>query len=209
MKIIAVTGGIGSGKSTVSGILRELGAVVLDSDRLAHEVRDTAAREEVVATFGREILTAQGTIDRKRLAEVVFKDPAALKKLNGIIHPKLEAEIQRRLDALAKKGTQAVVIEIPLIEEAEWPARADQIWVIKTPRQLALQRLEARGLSQSEARARMDNQTPAETHVKTRLVVIENDGNLAALRTKVENLWEQFHNKKRRQRRHSAHGENS
>jgi dephospho-CoA kinase len=197
MKIIALTGGIGSGKSTVSAILKDLGAAVLDSDQLAREVRDTTSLQEVVAAFGTKILTSQGSIDRRKLAQVVFTDQQALSKLNHIIHPKLEAEINRQLEELERKGTAVVVVEIPLIAEAEWPRRADQVWGVKAPRDLTLKRLAARGLSQSEALARMANQTPPEQHVKHSLVIIENDGDLQALRTKVEKLWEGIHNKKR------------
>jgi dephospho-CoA kinase len=198
MKIIALTGGIGSGKSTVSAILKELGAEVLDSDNLAHEVRDTAALKEMTAAFGTEVLTPQGSIDRQKLAGIVFNDPQALVKLNRIIHPKLEAEINRKLKKLAEKGTDSVVIEIPLIGEAVWPERADQVWVLKTPRELTLKRLEARGLSESEALARMANQTPPEQHIQRELIVIENDGTRQDLRAKVEKLWEGIHNKKSR-----------
>ncbi|HEX7475841.1 MAG TPA: dephospho-CoA kinase [Dehalococcoidales bacterium] len=198
MKIIALTGGIGSGKSTVSAILKELGAEVLDSDKLAHEVRDTIALKEVTAAFGTEILAPQGSIDRQKLAGIVFNDPQALAKLNRIIHPKLEAEINQRLKTFAEKGTNIVVIEVPLIGEAEWPTRADQIWVVKTSRESTLKRLEARGLSESAALVRMANQTPPEEHIKRGMVIIENNGTYQDLRARVEKLWEGIHNKKRR-----------
>ena len=96
MKIISLTGGIGSGKSTVSAILKELGAVVIDADKVGHEVIDpgTPGWQEVVATFGRDILTPQGTIDRKKLAQIVFNNPEALQKLNQIVHPKIDAEVR-------------------------------------------------------------------------------------------------------------------
>ncbi len=195
MKVIALTGGIGSGKSTVSLILKKLGAEVLDSDFLAHQVRDTTAFNEVVSTFGAQILTPQGKIDRRVLAGIVFQDPHLLAKLNQIIHPKLEEEINRRLHKLAEQNVKAVIIEIPLISAADWPARADEIWVVRTPADLILKRLKTRGVKEDEAQARMAHQPPVEQTVERPLTVIDNSGTPAELRQKVEKLWEGLHNK--------------
>jgi dephospho-CoA kinase len=196
MKIMALTGGIGSGKSTVAAILRELGAEVIDLDRLAQEVRDTLALPEVVAAFGPRILTSQGKIDPPKLAQVVFNNPPALKKLNALIFPKTDAEIERRLAEFKKSGAAAVFIEVPVFSTAPWLARVDQVWIVKTSREITLKRLAARGMSPAAALARMANQPPAEQFFKKNIVIIENDGDRRELKAKVEKLWEASHNRR-------------
>jgi len=196
MQIIALTGGIGSGKSTVAAILRELGAPVLDLDQLAHEVRDTLARREVIDAFGAQILTSEGDFDRRKLAAIVFNDPPALKKLNAIIRPKTDAEIERRLDRCAAAGTEVVFIEIPVISQAQWLARVDAFWIVKASRAVILTRLAVRGMSEAEALPRMANQTPPELQVQKPCVMIDNDGDLPQLKARVENLWNAMHNGK-------------
>jgi dephospho-CoA kinase len=196
MKIIALTGGIGSGKSTVAAILKDLGAVVVDSDKVAHEVRDTAALGEVVEAFGKDILNPEGRIDRKKLARIVFHDPQALTRLNKIVHSKLEIEINNRIRIFKQQGIETLVIEIALISEAPWVERADYIWEVKAPRETTLKRLEERGMGQSEARARMAAQKPSEDSIERTLLIIENDGSIEDLREKVVKLWNKIHNKK-------------
>jgi dephospho-CoA kinase len=198
MITIALTGGIGSGKSAVSAILKELGAVVIDSDRAAHEVLDTSARAEVTRTFGSDILNAQGKVDRKKLAQIVFSDPPALARLNKIIHTRLEVEIVDRLEKLKTQGIDVVVIELALISEAPWTRRADYIWIVKANREVILSRLKQRGLSEAESMSRMAAQRPAEESVKGPRVIIENNGGIADLRARVENLWQAIHNKDER-----------
>jgi dephospho-CoA kinase len=196
MKIIALTGGIGSGKSSVSAILRELGAEVIELDQLAHEVRDTIARPEVIAAFGSKILTPRGTIDRHKLAQIVFDDPQALQKLDRIIYPKTDAEIERRLGQLKAQGAEVVFVEVPVFSTAVWLAQADRVWIVKTSRDITLKRLAGRGMSEADALARIANQTPAEEHFKKNRVIIENDATRRELRAKVAKLWEAIHNGK-------------
>jgi dephospho-CoA kinase len=198
MITIALTGGIGSGKSAVSAILKELGAVVIDSDLAAHEVLDTSAREEVIRTFGKHILNAQGKVDRKKLAQIVFSDPQALASLNKIIHTRLEVEIVDRLEKLKTQGTDVVAIELALISEAPWTRRADYTWIVKANREVILSRLKQRGLSEAESLSRMAAQTPAEESVKGPRVIIENNGGITDLRARVENLWQAIHNEDKR-----------
>jgi dephospho-CoA kinase len=195
MITIALTGGIGSGKSTVSAILKELGAVVIDSDQAAREVLETSALAEVTEAFGGEILTERGTIDRKKLALIVFNNPAALAQLNKIIHTRLEIEIVKRLESLKQQGTGVVAIELALISEAPWARRADYTWIVQAPREVVLARLRQRGMSEADALARMAAQKPAEQSVEGAKVIIENKGSRAKLKEKVEKLWEEIHNK--------------
>jgi dephospho-CoA kinase len=198
MITILLTGGIGSGKSTVSSILEGLGAVVIDTDQAAHEVLDTSAKEEVRQKFGRGIITDQGTVDRKKLAQIVFNDPQALARLNKIIHTRVDVEIFDRLEKFNKQGTDVVVIESALISEAPWALRADYIWIVKAPRELIMTRLKERGLSEAESLSRMAAQTPAEKSVKGPKVIIQNNGNIADLKEKVEKLWQEIHNEDKR-----------
>lgn len=195
MKVIFLTGGIGSGKSTVSRILREMGAVVIDSDRLGHQVLDpgTPGWQDALAIFGRDILTPQNTIDRKKLARIVFNDPSALEKLNAITHHRVNAEIDACLEKLREQNTDVAVIEAALITESNWIKQVDQIWAVKTSRDVTLKRLKERGMEESQALARMAAQTPPENVVKHGLVIINNDGNMDELRDRVKQLWDNLH----------------
>jgi len=196
MKIIGLTGGIGSGKSTVGVILKELGAVIIDLDKVGHEVINpgTPGWREVVEAFGQEILSPQGNINRQKLAQIVFQNPEALQRLNRIIHPKIDLEVQSRLQKFQAQGTDMVVIEAALIEAVSWTAQAEQIWVIKALIETILGRLKDRGMSESESLARMGAQSPAEEHLKQGLVIINNDSTVEDLRAKVVKLWKQLHN---------------
>ncbi len=197
MKTIVVTGGIGSGKSTVSTVLRNLGAVVIEADRVGHEIIEpgTPGWREVVAAFGQDILTPQQSIDRQKLAQKVFHNPEALKKLNGILHPKVDAEMNARIQQCRKQGTDIVVIEVALITPADWIHKADYIWVVKAPKDTVLKRLSNRGMSESESLARMSFQPPVEEKFKRKLTFVENDGTPNDLKAKVEKLWQEIHNK--------------
>jgi dephospho-CoA kinase len=196
MKIIGLTGGIGSGKSAVASLLKELGAAVIDSDRVGHEVLNpgTPGWSEVVKNFGREILATDGAIDRRKLAGVVFNNPEALRKLNRIVHPRIENEVKSRLQTLREQKADVVVIEAALIGEAGWTSLAEQIWVVKSAPQITLKRLKERGVSEAEARARMAAQKPAEEQVQHRLVIINNDGSLEDLKAGVKILWRKLFN---------------
>jgi dephospho-CoA kinase len=200
MITIALTGGIGSGKSTVSALLRNLGAVVLDSDLEARKILETSAKEEVVAAFGRGVLADDGAIDRKKLARIVFHDPQALASLNRIIHTRLEGEIVERLEHFNKEGADVVVVELALPSEAPWTRRADQTWIVKSSREVILARLKQRGMSEAESLARIASQTPPENTVRGPFTVIWNDGSFIDLKTQVEILWNVLHNDSRSSR---------
>jgi dephospho-CoA kinase len=194
MKIIGLTGNIGSGKSTVSALMKELGAKVLDSDKMGHEVFNpgTPGWQETIAAFGPDILTPEETIDRKKLAQIVFRDPAARLKLNEIVHPKVEEAVRKALKAYQEQGVEVAMIETALIENVRWTSLADQIWVVKTAPEITVKRLKERGMSEPESRARMASQTPPEDHIQHGLVIINNDGNLEELRAKVHQLWQEL-----------------
>ena len=195
MKIIGLTGGIGSGKSTVSRFLTELGAVVIDADKIGHEVFQpgTEAWREVVATFGERILTPGGDIDREKLAELVFDNPGSLARLNRIMHPRIAARIKTKIAEYHRQGAAVAVIEAPLLVEAGWTQIADEVWVTVAPESTVLKRLQERGgLSEAKSLARIRSQLPSEERIKHADVVINTDCHLDELKTRVGELWHRF-----------------
>jgi len=192
MKVIGLTGGIGSGKSTVSQFLAELGAVILDADRVGHEALkpDTDVWREVVAVFGRQVLTPSGSIDRAKLGEIVFGKPESLSRLNQIMHPRMFDMVKAQLEGYRRQGVDVVVLEAPLLIEAGWTSLVDEVWVTVASESTVLRRLKERiGLSQSESLARIRSQLSSEERIKHADVIINNDGNLDELRVKINELW--------------------
>ncbi|GBD10947.1 Dephospho-CoA kinase [bacterium HR23] len=192
MVVIGVTGGIGTGKSTVTSILRELGAVVIDADKIGHEAYrpGTQAWQEVVEAFGKDILLPSGEVDRKRLGALVFNDPQALARLNAIMHPKMYTMAQERIQQAKAQGHRVIVLEAAVLLEAGWDPLVDEIWVVTAPEEVAVQRVQARsGLSREAVLARLRAQMPQEERVKRAHVVVENAGSLEDLRRTVEDLW--------------------
>lgn len=198
MKIIGLTGGIGSGKSEIAAYLKELGAAVIDADKVGHEILNPGAPgwQKVVEAFGKEICDSEGRIDRKKLAKIVFQDPQAIEKLNGITHPAILDEIKSRLKNFEKQGYKAAVVEAALLIEAGWAPFMDRIWLSIAPKDITLARLSKRGLSDQEAKARIAAQIPGETKIKQASAVIVNDGSIQELRQKVAKLWNELHNDK-------------
>lgn len=192
MKVIGLTGGIGSGKSTVSQFLAKLGAVVLDADKIGHEAlkHDTKLWSELVNTFGRQILTHNGNIDRKKLGKIVFEDSESLLQLNRITHPQIYDVIKARLEKCQKQGVKVAVLEAPLLIEANWASLVDEVWVTIASEPAILKRLCSRsGLSKTESLARIHSQISEKERLKHADVVIDTDCNLDELKTKVKKLW--------------------
>ena len=188
--VIGLTANIGTGKSTVMGMLAELGAAGIDADKVAHDVvaPGEPAYALVLAEFGPEIAPNQGSIDRARLGQIVFSDPTALARLEAIVHPAVSERISRLVaDALAP----VVVIEAIKLLEAGLSIRlCNQVWVVTAPRAEQIQRLMAtRGLSAQEAILRIDAQAPQEEKVARADVVIDNSGSLEDVRRQVEHAW--------------------
>jgi dephospho-CoA kinase len=188
--LVGLTGGIGSGKSVVAARLAELGAVVIDSDRLAREVvaPGTDGLAEVVAAFGPEVLGADGALDRPALGRLVFADPAARARLEQIVHPQVRARTVQ-LVAAAPAGS-VVVNDVPLLVEAGLADTFELVVVVLASEQTRLARLVGeRGMSESEARARIAAQATDEQRRAVADVVLENDGTLAELHAAVDQLW--------------------
>ena len=195
MKVIGLTGGIGSGKSTVSRFLAELGAVIIDADKVGHEAfkPDTGVWREVVEAFGRQILAPGGDIDHKKLGEIVFGNVELLARLNQIMHPRMYDVVKPQLEEYRRRGVEVAVLEAPLLLEAGWISLVDEVWVTVADEPTVLRRLQERvGLSQEELLARIRSQLSSEERIKRADVVINTDCNLDEIRARVRELWEEF-----------------
>ncbi len=195
MKVIGLTGGIGSGKSTVSQFLAELGTVIVDADRVGHEAfkPGTELWREVVAAFGRQIVTPSGDIDRKKLGEIVFGNAESLSQLNQIMHPRMYDMVKAQLEEYQRQGLGVVVLEAPLLIEANWTSLVDEVWVTVASEATVLKRLQERtGLSKEESLARIRSQLPSEERIKHADVVINTDCSLDEVKTRVKELWDRL-----------------
>jgi len=195
MKVIGLTGGIGSGKSTVSQFLAELGAVIIDADKVGHEVfkPSTEVWHEVVAVFGKQIIAANGTINRKKLGAIVFGNSEAQAQLNQIMHPRIHDMVKTQLEEYRRQGVVVVVLEAPLLVEAGWTSLVDEVWVTIASEATVLKRLRERtGLSERESLARIRSQLPTEKRVRHADVVIDTDCALAELKAKIRELWQRL-----------------
>ncbi|MDX6324159.1 MAG: dephospho-CoA kinase [Nocardioidaceae bacterium] len=187
---VGLTGGVASGKSTVAGMLRELGAVVIDADRLARDVvaRGTPGLAAVVEEFGPDVLTEDGELDRPAMATLVFGDEAARHRLEGIVHPLVFTEVQR-LEKEAPRDA-LVVHDIPLLAESGRAGTFDAVVVVDAPTDLQVQRMTtARGWSAEEAEARMGAQASRAERRAVATYVIDNAGSLDDLREQVEDVY--------------------
>jgi dephospho-CoA kinase len=196
---VGLTGGIGSGKSEVTRRFEALGATIVDADALAREVVavGTVGLDRVVAEFGREILAADGSLDREKLASVVFADDAARQRLNAIVHPLIAervAELMADAQAAETDGVECIVInDVPLIAEAGVASRYDVVIVVDAPAEVQLDRLtRLRGMTEEAARARMAAQASREERLAIADHVIVNDGDLDVLDRAVGDLWDRL-----------------
>jgi dephospho-CoA kinase len=194
VKTIGLTGGIGSGKSTVAKMLEDLGALVIHADAVGHEVY-LPHREgwwRVTQAFGREILGPDETIDRKHLGAIVFANPNALKQLNAIIHPLIFEEIQRRIASQQLSGfSRPIVVEAAVLIEANWLTLVDEVWLVVAAKQAVIERLGAqRGLSAEDAQTRVNAQLDDAERRRFADVVIENNGSIDHLATRVRDVWQ-------------------
>lgn len=191
--VLGLTGGIGSGKSTVSALLEERGAVVVDADRIVRELQQPGEPvfEAMVEAFGEGIVAADGTLDRQAVADLVFNDAEELKQLNGIVHPAVGARIMERLAELADSD-EVVILDIPLLVEKGGYETGGTIVVDVDP-EVAVQRLvENRGFDADDARARMAAQATREQRLEKATVVLDNSGTVEDLERQVDALWERI-----------------
>jgi dephospho-CoA kinase len=194
MLTIGLTGGIGSGKSTVSKFLAELGAPIIDADKVGHAIYapDGPAYPDMIAAFGEGILAPDRTIDRKKLGPIVFADPAALKRLNSIVHPKMFARMRKMVDAMRTAGERKpIVVEAAILIEANWQPLFNEIWLVIASRERVIERVERdRGLKPEQTEARIKAQLSDDDRRKYATTVVTNNGTIDELRTKVADLWQ-------------------
>jgi dephospho-CoA kinase len=192
VKVLGVTGTIGSGKSTVCRLLSEMGCPVIDADLEAHETYSpgTSVHRAIVAGFGEGILDARGAVDRAALGKVVFADPHALERLNAIVHPATRRRVARKLAHLRALGHEWAAVEATLIIEAGWRDLVDRLWVVAAPEEDVVERLRRdRGQAETRTRERLAAQMAAREMMTHADDVIYNDGDLESLRERVERLW--------------------
>jgi dephospho-CoA kinase len=191
--LVGLTGGIGAGKSTVSAMLAERGAVIVDADQIARDLQSPGSPvlDSMAERFGEHIILDDGSLDRAAVAAIVFNDEAALKDLNGIVHPAMQSEIQRQIDE-QRSTDRVVVLDFPLLGENPRKGLAATI-VVDIPVDVAVRRLvDQRGMSEDDARARINSQISRDERLATATHVIDNGGDRESLTAQVDDLWQQL-----------------
>lgn len=197
MLLLGLTGGIGSGKSTVSAELARRGAIVIDADLVVRELQSPggAVLAAMVELFGDGILAQDGTLNRQAVADIVFNDAEQLKALNAIVHPKVGEEIDGRIEA-QRASDNVVVLDVPLLVESK-AYETEGIIVVDTDPELAVQRLvEFRGFNADDARARMKLQATREERRAVAAFIVPNDGTHEELMTKIDECWNWIQSKR-------------
>lgn len=190
---IGLTGGIASGKSVVSGMLAERGALVIDADKVGHEAYapGSACYDAVIAAFGGDIVAADGQIDRKALGAKVFGNPAERNRLEGIVWPWMRETMRRRFDDLRAESVPFVVLEAAVLIEADWMPLVDQVWVVIVAPEIARERIVQRnGLTPEQADQRIAAQLTNDERAKHAQVIIDNSGTIEELRARVAAAWD-------------------
>jgi dephospho-CoA kinase len=208
-RVIGLTGGLASGKSTVAGYFVELGARVVDADALAREVVEPGrvAYREIVRSFGREVLQADGRIDRQELGCRVFADPARRERLNAITHPRIRRAAGRAIDAHLRQGAAVVLYEAALLVETGYYRELDALIVVSLPLETQILRVMERDrVGRETAAQRVGSQLPLEAKLAVADFVIDSSGSLASTRQQVEHLWNALNAASRRGRGGGAPG---
>ena len=189
---IGLTGGIASGKSTVGAMLRQMGAVVIDTDLIAHEVTapGSGAVMEMSRRYGSDIVKDDGSLRRDVVGKIVFSDPVEKKWLESLLHPLIRAEAEKQAQAAFEAGQRVVVLDVPLLFESGWNGKVDEIWTVYTPQAIQEVRLQRRdGYTDSEIADRLASQWPIDEKAKRADVVIDNTGLPESTRRQVEVAW--------------------
>ena len=191
MYTIGLTGGIGTGKSEVLGILHDLGASTVQADLLAHEIYSPGkpAWQDIIHTFGSEILTAEQQINRKKLGEIVFADKNKLSKLNQIVHPRIFEHLKELIEKQEMAGVRLLVIEAAILIEAEWTEIVDSVWVVKASKSIIIDRLKGKTtLSEKQITQRINAQISDAKRQEKANEIITNNGDKSELRDQVRKL---------------------
>jgi dephospho-CoA kinase len=196
MLIVGLTGGVASGKTAVSQVLREEGAYIIDADQIARELVQPhkPARNELIRAFGKEILQEDGSIHRRKLADKVFTEPQQRKILNQILHPRIEEEIDRRIKEIGQKDPEAiVVIDAPLLVELGMHRKVDRLIVVTSTQMQQMERLKERdGRSPEEALKVFSSQMPVEEKAKLADFVIRNEGSLEETKKRAKEVFKEL-----------------
>jgi len=193
MIVIGLTGGIGSGKSTVGAMLKDVGAAFIDADKVGHRLlkEDNDLKWAIVSAFGDGILDENEVIDRRELAKIVFCDSGALNRLNAITHPAISQAVSEEVAEFRSQGFKVAVVEAALLVEAGWSNQADVIWLTVAPPDVILRRLtQNMGYSESDALSRIACQVSNETRRRHATAVIDTDTSLEELKARVKGLWQ-------------------
>ncbi|SEH31176.1 dephospho-CoA kinase [Selenomonas sp. KH1T6] len=193
-RVIGLTGGIASGKSTVSGMLKKLGACIIDADAIAHELAEPgkAVFEAYLAHFGSGVLTAEGRLDRRAVAEQVFSCPEEKQWMDRTAFPLILAEVRRQLAEAKASGGPLIVLDVPLLFEAGWDSLADESWLVYVPESEQLRRLCLRdNCTAEQALGRIRAQMPLAEKLSRADAAIDNSGTIEATRSIVKDLWKE------------------
>ncbi|MGE5838988.1 MAG: dephospho-CoA kinase [Deltaproteobacteria bacterium] len=194
--LVAVTGGIASGKSAVSKMLQELGAPIIDYDVIAREIVEPGkpAWKDIVAFFGDQVLKQDRQIDRKKLSDTVFRDADKRRKLEGFTHPRITEEAARQADAIAAKNPDAIIqVAVPLLIETNIQDQFHKVLLVHVPRETQIERLVKRdGITREAAESILKAQLPIDEKLRYADFVIHNEGTLVGTRKQVEQVWEEL-----------------
>lgn len=194
--VIGITGGIGSGKSVVTSLLRDkFGAAVIDTDTIGHEVMEIgkSAYKKVVKAFGYKVLAEDGSIDRKKLGSLVFENKELLSKLNSIIHPAVEMEVDKRIDEFIKKNYKYIALETALLIKVGYNIKCDKIWFVYADKDVRLKRLyDYRGMDKEKAIKIFESQSSEEEFREIADDVIDNSGSEPETEIQIKNILESY-----------------
>jgi dephospho-CoA kinase len=193
MLVIGLTGSIGTGKSEAARQLEMLGASIISADQVGHEAYtpNTEAWEQVVAAFGDDILQGDKEIDRRKLGAIVFSDSSQLDKLNAIMHPRMARMVSDKIEVLRGQGVKVVVVEAALLFEAGWDTLVEEVWVTDSSEDIVVGRLKERnGLSEEEAKKRINSQMDRAERIERSDFVIDNSSDMAGLENAIKELWD-------------------
>ncbi|MBE5778124.1 MAG: dephospho-CoA kinase [Clostridiales bacterium] len=195
MKVIGLTGGIACGKTTISGMLKKLGATVIDADEISRSLTADGgeALPLILQAFGPEVFTQEGKLDRKALGNIVFSDEEKRERLNAILHPMVYGKIQQEIDSCREKGLRFVVLDVPLLFETGGDRLADITVCAVAPEEVQIQRLHSRnGFSRQEALSRINSQMPNEEKARQSHLVIDTDRPLCQLEQMIKTLYQEW-----------------